>query len=125
MTEPCKKDELRMVKKRSIGRYPHAFRSMALKRLASCDNVVALSKELGVHRRLLYKWRTQLQLTENGGVPAAKSPERKRQLPVALVVRLVANRTLEVEFARGLLQRIQARRHSRRGQTASLNGSAM
>ncbi len=125
MTEPCKKDELRVVKKRAMGRYSHAFRKMAVKRLASCDNVVALSKELGVHRRLLYKWRIQLQLTENGGVLPAKSLERKRRLPVALVVRLVANRTLEVEFAREVLQRIQARRQSPRGQTASVNGSAM
>jgi hypothetical protein len=30
---------------------------MAVERLQSCDNTVALSEELGVHRRLLYKWR--------------------------------------------------------------------
>ena len=30
---------------------------MAVERLKTCDNIVALSKELGVHRRLLYKWR--------------------------------------------------------------------
>jgi len=33
---------------------------MAVARLKSCENIVALSKELGVHRVLLYKWRDQL-----------------------------------------------------------------
>jgi hypothetical protein len=30
---------------------------MAVERLKGCDNIVALSQELGVHRRLLYKRR--------------------------------------------------------------------
>jgi transposase-like protein len=34
---------------------------MAVERLKSCENIVALSEELGVHRRLLYKWRDQLE----------------------------------------------------------------
>ena len=34
---------------------------MAVERLKTCDNIVALSKELGVHRRLLYKWRDQFR----------------------------------------------------------------
>lgn len=40
---------------------------MAVDRLRKCDNVVALSEELGVHRRLLYKWRQQLEPVEPGG----------------------------------------------------------
>jgi transposase-like protein len=43
------------VAKRRIGRYPKAFRKMAVERLKECDNIVALSAELGVHRLLLYK----------------------------------------------------------------------
>ena len=38
--------------KRRVGRYPKEFRRMAVERLKSCDNIVALSQELGVHRRL-------------------------------------------------------------------------
>ncbi len=30
---------------------------MAVERLKRCENIVALSEELGVRRRLLYKWR--------------------------------------------------------------------
>jgi hypothetical protein len=37
--------------KRRVGRYPLAFRQMAVERLRKCDNVVALSEELGVYRQ--------------------------------------------------------------------------
>ena len=47
--------------KRRVGSYPTAFRRMAVDRLRKCDNVVALSEELGVRRRLLYKRRQQLE----------------------------------------------------------------
>ena len=44
---------------------------MALERMKSCDNIERLSEELGVHRRLLYKWRDQLEPIEDGqGQPA-------------------------------------------------------
>jgi len=51
-----------------------AFRKMAVERLKSCDNVVALSQELVVHRRLLYKWRDQLEPIEDGEGPPAELP---------------------------------------------------
>src|SRR3954471_24975579 len=54
--------------KRRVGRYPRAFRQMAVDRLRKSDNVVVLSEELGVHRRLLYKWRKQLEPTEPDGL---------------------------------------------------------
>ena len=41
-----------MAKKR-VGKFPKAFQQYAVARLKQCDNIVALSKELGVHRRLL------------------------------------------------------------------------
>ena len=42
---------------------------MAVEGLKSCDNIVALAAELGVHRRLLYKWRDQLEAIEDGEAP--------------------------------------------------------
>ena len=50
--------------KRRVGRYPIAFRKMAVERMKRCDNIVALAEELGIHRRLLYKWRDQLEPIE-------------------------------------------------------------
>jgi len=58
---------LQVAKKRAVEQYPKAFRQMAVERLKSCDNIVALSKELGIHRRLLYKWRDQLEPIEDLG----------------------------------------------------------
>ena len=39
---------------------------MAVERLKGCDNVLALAKELGVHQRLLYKWRDRLEPIDDG-----------------------------------------------------------
>ena len=66
-----------MAKKRAIGRYPKAFRKMAVERLKSCDNIIALAEELGVHRRLLYKLRDQLEPAEDGEGPPANLRERE------------------------------------------------
>ena len=61
--------------KRRVGRYPLAFRQMAVDRLRKCDNVVALSEELGAYRRLLYKWRQQLEPTKPEGMAAPDTRE--------------------------------------------------
>ena len=53
---------------------------MVVERLKSCDNIVALARELGVHRRLLYKWQDQLEPVEQGGEPVASSPEMRKQV---------------------------------------------
>ena len=55
--------------RRRKGRYPNEFRRMAVERLKRCENIVALSEELGVHRRLLYKWRDQLDPVDISAEP--------------------------------------------------------
>ena len=114
-----------MAKKRAIGRYPRAFRKMAVERLKSCDNVVALSEELGVHRRLLYKWRDQLEPIEDGDGPPANLQERELRQQVTQLKRLVADKTLEADVFKGALQKIEARRQSKgnSGETASTTKS--
>ncbi len=111
--------------KRRVGRYPKAFRKMAVERLKSCENIVALSEELGVHRRLLYKWRDQLEPIEDGQGPPENSKERELRLHVAQLKRLVADKTLEADFFKGALQKVEARRQSNKpaGETASTTKS--
>jgi hypothetical protein len=41
------------VAKKRVGKFPKAFRQMAVDRLNECDNIGELAKELGIHRRLL------------------------------------------------------------------------
>ena len=111
--------------KRTIGRYPKAFRKMAVERLKGCDNIVGLSAELGVHRRLLYKWRDQLEPIDDGQSPPENSKERELRLQVAQLKRLVADKTLEADFFKGALQKVEARRQSnaKPGETASTTKS--
>jgi transposase-like protein len=99
---------------------------MAVERLKGCENIVALSEELGVHRRLLYKWRDQLEAIEDDLGPPANSRERELRQQVAQLKRVVADKTLEVDFFKGALQKIAARRQSKDnpGGTASTNKCA-
>ena len=99
-----------MAKKR-VGKFPKAFQQYAVARLKQCDNIVALSKELGVHRRLLYTWRDQLEPAESSeGPPALNSRETTLRKEVSRLKRALAEKTLEVDFFRGALRAVQARR---------------
>src|SRR5215467_6841280 len=80
---------------------------MAVARLKSCDNIGALAQELGIHRRLLYKWRDQLEPVEHGE-PVPSTPELRQQ--VRQLKRLLAEKTMEVDFFKGALQKVEARR---------------
>ena len=102
--------ELQVAKKR-VGRYPKEFRRMAIERLKNCDNILALSRELGVHRRLLYKWRDQLEPID---VPEESLPQNSREFilrkEVHQLKRVLAEKTMELDFFKGALQKVEARR---------------
>ena len=101
--------------KRRVGWYPKAFRQMAVERLKGSENIVALAEELGVHRRLLYKWRDQLELVDDGEAPPANSRERELRKEVGRLKRLLGDKMLEVDFFKGALQKVEARRQSSGG----------
>jgi transposase-like protein len=113
--------ELQVAKKR-VGRYPKEFRRVAVERLKSCDNIVALSRELGVHRRLLYKWRDQLEAAE---LPEESLSQTSRESTLRKEVnqlkRLLGEKAVEVDFFKGALQKVEARRQrsGNPGETAS------
>ena len=84
---------------------------MAVERLKTCDNIMALSKELGVHRRLLYKWREQLEPAEAPeDSPPQNSREARLRKEVSQLKHLLADKAIEVDFFRGALQKVEARR---------------
>ena len=103
-----------MAKKR-VNKYPKAFRQMALERLKSCENVSALAEELGVHRTVLYHWRNQMEPGEDRAGLGANSPVRELRKQVRDLKRVLAEKTLEVDFFKGALQKIEARRQSSSG----------
>jgi transposase len=86
---------------------------MAVERLKACDNIVALSQELGVHRRLLYQWRDRPDAV--GGeeeLPPGNSRESTLREEISQLQRVLADKTLEVDFFKGALQKVEARRRS-------------
>jgi transposase-like protein len=96
--------------KRRVGRYPKAFKQMAVERLNQGENIVALSQELGVSRRLLYTWREKLEPVESGEGPPATSRESTLRHEVSRLKQVLAEKVLEVDFFKGALHNVEARR---------------
>jgi transposase-like protein len=95
------------VNRKKRERYSQEFRTQAVERMKACDNILRLSRDLGVHRRLLYHWRDRLEENNPG-------PRRSREFilrkEITKLKRLLANKTMEVDFFRRALQRVGARR---------------
>jgi transposase-like protein len=99
-----------MAKKR-VWRHSNDFRRMAVERFNSCENIVALAKELGIQRRLLYKWREDFEVADSIGEPLLEnSREGKLRKELSHIKRLLAEKTMEVDFFKGALQKVEARR---------------
>jgi transposase-like protein len=94
---------------------------MCVERMKQCNNVGALAKELNIHRRMLYRWRDQLEpvAKEEGASPPSR--ETRLSHEVSQLKRALADKTLEADFFKGALQKVEARRQSNRkaGETAS------
>jgi len=98
------------VAKKRVGKFPKVFRQMAVDRLAQCDNIVALAKELGISRRLLYTWREKLEPLSSGEGPPGTSREATLRNEVSQLKRVLAEKVLEVDFFKGALHTVEARR---------------
>ena len=111
---------------RRKGRHPLEFRQLAVERMKRCENIVALSEELGVSRQLLYRWRHQLDPVEGRQEPAPESPrESTLRKENHQLKRSLAEKVLEVDFFKGALQKVEARRRNSgsSGETASSSKS--
>lgn len=107
-------------------RYSRKFQRMAVERMRSCENVGDLAQELGVTRRCLYQWRAKLDLVEAGEESARPSThEASYRKQAQQLKRLLAEKTLEVDFFKGALQKVEARRQRSggSGETASTTRS--
>jgi hypothetical protein len=94
--------------------------------MRNCEDVGELAQELGVTRRCLNKWRAKLDLLETGEESARPSThEGSYRKQVQQLKRLLAEKTLEVDFFKGALQKIEARRQKSgaSGETASTTRS--
>jgi transposase-like protein len=95
-----------------VRRHPEEFRRIAVERFKSCDNVALLSRELGVPRQTLYRWieeSERVEVREDGEqVPTVKSRESRLRKRVDKLKGVIADKTLEVDFFKGALQRVEA-----------------
>jgi len=96
-------------------RHSAEFKAAAIEKMRGCENVVALSRELKVHWRMLYRWKEAAEAAVAGQEhsrpeqrEAAALREEINKLKVAL-----ADKTMEVDFFRGALRNIEALRQKR------------
>ena len=107
-------------------RYSRKFQRMAVDRMETCEDVGELARELGVRPRCLYKWRKKLETVEPGqesSRPSTHASAHRKE--IHRLKQLLAEKTMEVDFFRGALQKVEARRQKRgeTGETASTSRS--
>jgi transposase-like protein len=99
---------------KKVGRYPLEFRRLVVERMKQSNNLSALAKELGVDRKLMYLWREQLDATTRIAKRATTTREEELERRVNQLERALANKTLELDFFKGALQKVEARRRQKR-----------
>jgi transposase-like protein len=112
-----------------VKRHPEELRRVAIKRFRSCENVALLAREIGIPRQTLYRWideSERVEADEDGElVPATKDRESRLRKRISDLKQVLANKTLEVDFFKGALQKVKARRResSAGGELASTTTS--
>ena len=104
------REEVQLAKRR-VGKYPLSFRQMAVERMKDCPSVSALAKELGIDRSNLYEWQRQLEHA-NESSARVTSPVRELRKQLRELQCVLAEKTLEVDFFKGALQKVEAPRQS-------------
>jgi transposase-like protein len=102
------------VGRQRVGRYPIEFRRIVVERMKECNNITLLAKELGLERKLMYNWRDQLDPREHGIKPGAQTREAKLEQENRRLKRSLADKTLELDFFKGALQKVEARRRQKK-----------
>lgn len=119
-----------MQKRRRNGRYTLEFQQYAVERMKVASNISALAEELKVPRVRLYGWRRRLDPQwQPTAVSESFTPRDEEKLTLQQQLRevkqLLGEKTLEVDFFKGALQKIGARRQKSEdtGGTASTSKS--
>jgi transposase len=99
-------------------RHKREFKKQAVERMKECDSTTALARELDIERKLLYVWKYQFE-----GRPEARhasymetpeeTTERKLREEIARLKQALADRSLEIDFFKGALRRIEEGRPSK------------
>ena len=96
-------------RRRKYAKYTEEFRREAVERMKSSDNINGLARELGIDHKLLYDWRERETDLSDQRLPANRKTRQLEQENKELK-RLLAEKTLEIDFFKGALQKVAARR---------------
>lgn len=100
---------------RRVWRHPVELRREMVRRQRNGESPVDLSRETGLHRSLLYKWRVQADRDEAVEEPGSASAYQALRQELQRTKQALADKTLEVDFFRGALQKVEARRRQASG----------
>ena len=92
-------------------KYSEEFRRDAVERMKTTGNISALARELGIDHRLLYDWRERTADLSDQRLPANRKTRQLEQENKELK-RLLGEKTQELDFFRGALQKVAARRQA-------------
>jgi transposase len=106
--------------KKKAKSYSTDFKQEAVRRMAQAETIIGLAKELGVRRKLLYKWRDQFRAEGRAGLerrrgrpPGSKSQivsppaPSAAELRIAELERLLGRKQLEVDFLRRAFEQVR------------------
>ena len=109
-------------------RHSEEFKREVVRRMRECKNILGLGRELGLDVKMMYQWKWKQE-----GRPRRKPPELTTQAVKGTdlealrrengqLKRLLAEKALEVDFFKGALQQVEARRPGRGepGETPSM-----
>ena len=109
---------------RKYAKYTEEFRRQAVERMPESKSLRGLARELGINHHLLYEWRERMADLSDQRV-TGKRKIRQQEKELNELKRLLAEKTLEVDFFKGALQKVAARRQQRNanGEPASTTKS--
>lgn len=89
-------------------------KARALEKMRVAPNISALAKTLGIPRRTLYSWRDkELAKVESRRKIEWQTKEEELEQTIRHLKEVLAEKTLDLDFFRGALQRIEERRQAR------------
>ena len=110
-----------MSKKKTRRRYGDKFKREAVARMEESSNIAALARQLGIDVKMLYQWKWQqegrptrkpLGLTTQAAKWGDLETLRRENEHLK---RVLAEKALEVDFFKGALQQVKARRRGPAG----------
>ena len=120
-----------MAQEQSWRRHTVEFKRQAVERMKTCENIHALARELNLQRKLLYTWKYQFEgrpepRHANLAETAQERQDKHSREEIAKLKSVLADKTLENDFFRSALQKIEEQRQARigRGGKASTRSSA-